>query len=128
MKTYKLTLAALFALALLALATAILIAAPIPPRHVVKAHSDEWNARYFERNVNTSFTAPVTEYIPPGLRQGGLAGYQRDVAKPIPPRQLFKAHSDAWNAYYFERNVNTSFTAPAREYLDPALRRGGLAK
>lgn len=144
MKTYRLAAAALFALLLLGLTAALLFAAPsepgrslkqllgnapILPLHTVKAHSDEWNNAYFDRNVATEL--PIyAELESRDLLRGGLAGMhpQLSTSLPIMPRTNLKAHSDEWNARYFDTNVNTSFTAPAIEYLPPGLRRGGMAK
>jgi hypothetical protein len=87
MKTYKLTVAAVLALTLIAVTTMTLGAAPtdkwylvysgenapILPNKNLKAHSDEWNNYYFDRNVNTRIVPSQTEYLEPGLRRGGMA-------------------------------------------------------
>jgi hypothetical protein len=142
MKTYKVPFAAAIALTLLTLTWTALLAAPtkpgnelkqelgnapIPPRLIVKAHSDAWNNYYFDRNAATEL--PIYfENVSRGELRGGLAGYRSLPAKPIAPRPNLKAHSDAWNAYYFDRNVNARLAPKATEYLQPGLRRGGLAK
>ncbi len=140
MKTYKLALAATFALMLLTLPTMLLAApnepgkelkqelgnAPIRPRPVLKAHSDAWSDFYFNRNVATELPF-YFESASRGPLRGGLAGLHA-AAKPIARKTDWKAHSDEWNARYFDRNVNQTLSAPASEYLDPGLRRGGLAK
>ena len=89
------------------------------------AHSDEWNNTYFDRNVNTNFIMHEadTEWT---MRRGGLAGTAPSL-EPIVPQPHLTAHTDAWNAYYFDRNVNTTFIM--REANNEwNLRRGGLAK
>jgi hypothetical protein len=48
-------------------------AVPEPVKPVIKAHSEEWNSYYFDRTVNTRFVSPVTEYVLPWERRGGLA-------------------------------------------------------
>jgi hypothetical protein len=141
MKTYKLTLATMVALTLITLTAAIILAAPtepgkelktelgnapILPPHKVVPHSDEWNSKYFDRNVAT--TLPYYfEYTTRGQMRGGLAKPLTTDLKPIAPHPTVKAHSDSWNTYYFDRNVNTRFIMHEAD-LEMSLRRGGLAK
>jgi hypothetical protein len=49
------------------------LAKPIVPKPGVKAHSDGWNTYYFDQTVNTNMAPRDTEYLPRGLRKGGLA-------------------------------------------------------
>jgi hypothetical protein len=101
--------------------------APIAPHAFLKAHSEAWNDAYFDKNTRTQpvLDIPVT---PHEKLRGGLAEQQALNAIPQPRKIGARAHSDAWNNYYFDRNVNTNITLHAAEYVNPLLWRGGLAK
>ena len=101
--------------------------APIAPHAFLKAHSEAWNDAYFDKNTRTRpvLDIPVT---PHEKLRGGLAEQQALNAVPQPRKFTAQAHSDAWNNYYFDRNVNAHITSHATEYSSPSLRRGGLAK
>lgn len=121
MKTrYQLTLSALLAALLITLNVAALGAmplkpgnelakrvytAPVKPNSGVKAHSDEWTDAYLDKHAATSFAINAGTEIETPIR-GGMAG-QTANAKPIAPKLGIAPHSEAWNAFYFDRNVNT---------------------
>jgi hypothetical protein len=141
MKKHKLLVGLLAALALTVLTGALLLAAPsepgkelkqelgapIPPRPFIKAHSEEWNDAYFDKLTRTQPVLHI-EQVPHGKVRGGLAEQQALNAAPEPRKAGVQAHSDAWNDYYFDRNVNSHIVAQTGEYQYPFLWRGGLAK
>ena len=48
------------------------------------AHSEDWDAHFLDRNVNTSIKAVVTDYTPPNLLQGCATNPDHRV-KPANP-------------------------------------------
>ena len=92
MKSFRVTLALLFALALVAITTTALLAAapqeqvrgglaeqqaertiakPALSTHLARvAHSEDWDAHYFDGNVNSSIKSQVTDYVSPLTWQG----------------------------------------------------------
>lgn len=121
MKTrYQITLGLAFAVLLIALNVTALgamplkpgnelakrvVAAPVKPNSGVKAHSDEWNAAYLDKYTATSFVISTGDETEEPIR-GGMAKTIA-TAKPITPKFGIAPHSEAWNAFYFDRNVNT---------------------
>lgn len=107
MKTLRLSAAVLLALALVALTTALLAAAPIDPGKELRtelgnapilpgqrltAHSEAWDNFYFDRHVNTRIVSAETDHLAPGLRRGGLARdtqvQARGIATDLRPMKL----------------------------------------
>lgn len=80
-------------------------ALPIKTHNGVKAHSDEWTAAYLDKHAAASFPTNLGKATDELVR-GGMAKTIAN-AKPITPKFGIAPHSEAWNAFYFDRNVNT---------------------
>jgi hypothetical protein len=137
MKTRQLTLGTLLALTLLMLTLSAVYArqydwgtqlfpvnkAPVGPNANLKPHGDAWTDFYLDKGAATTLPLHVeTESL---KIRGGLAEAYAERAKPVTPRLGIAPHSDAWNAFYFDRNVNDRIASPVSE--EPQLWRGGMA-
>lgn len=88
--------------------TKTVLAAPVVPNDFAKPHSDAWTDFYLDKYVASSYVIYVTGDSRESLR-GGLAELYASKAKPVAPKQGIAPHSDAWDAFYFDRNVNTQW-------------------
>lgn len=79
--------------------------APVKPHGGLRAHSDEWTAVYLDKNGATSFHINSGNETAEPIRGGMASEFAK--AKPILPHTGIAPHSPAWDAFYFDRSVNT---------------------
>src|SRR4051794_28467710 len=127
MKTFRLWIAVLSALALISLTSTMLMAAPLPSAASMQAHSEAWHNHYLDQNAATHLTLNMVE-TPHEQWRGGLAENQaplHSIAKPH--LTLSVAHSEDWDSHFLDRNVNTSIKAIVTDYTPPNLWQGCAA-
>lgn len=107
--------------------TKTVLAAPIVPNDFAKPHSDAWTDFYLDKYAASSYVIRVAGDSQESLR-GGLAELYAAKAKPLAPKQGIAPHSDAWNAFYFDRNVNTHWAHDVKNSNLVPQRSKGLSR
>lgn len=124
MRMFRVGIAALFALTLIALTPALMWGAGVHANAGARAHSDAWHDSYLDKDGATHVVFRLVTSEEQGWR-GGMAA-SRVVETPAQPRRTLAraAHGEEWDANYLDRNVSASIQSPVSDYQNPSLLEG----